>query len=34
VRSDLALGEFADGLLEELLLLGEVEIQRDIPREA
>ena len=31
VRSDLALGEFADGLLEEQLLLVQAEIQNHIP---
>jgi hypothetical protein len=34
VRSDLALGKFADGLLEEQLLLVEAEIQGYIPCEA
>ena len=32
VRPDLALREITDGLLEELLLLGQAEIQEDIPR--
>jgi hypothetical protein len=32
MRPDLALREITYGLLEELLLLGQAEIQKDIPR--